>query len=71
MGLIDASPERRNGITQAELDRLAGEIGIDVVGATLAEPYAETEAHIRERRERVLFVDMRFSMSRPEVSCHP
>ena len=54
-----------------ELERLAEELGIDVVGAAPAEPYEETERHIRERRERGLFADMRFTMARPEVSCHP
>ena len=34
-------------------------------------PYVETEQHIRERRERGLFADMRFTMAQPEVSCHP
>jgi epoxyqueuosine reductase len=55
----------------AELARLAEEVGLDVVGAAPAEPYAETERHIRERRERGLFADMRFTMARPEQSCHP
>jgi epoxyqueuosine reductase len=58
-------------VTIAELERLAEELGIDVVGAGPAEPYAETERHIRERRSRGLFADMRFTMARPEVSCHP
>ena len=31
-----------------------------------AEAYVETERHIRERRERGLFADMRFTMARPE-----
>ncbi len=55
----------------AELNRLAEELGIDVVGAAPAEPYEATERHIRERRERGLFADMRFTMARPDVSCHP
>jgi epoxyqueuosine reductase len=50
---------------------LADEVGIDVVGAAPAEPYADTERHIRERRARGLFADMRFTMAQPEVSCHP
>src|SRR5919198_866903 len=54
-----------------ELSRLAEELGIDVVGAAPVSAYAETERHIRERRERGLFADMRFTMARPEVSCHP
>ena len=55
----------------AELSRLAADVGLDVVGAAPAEPYEATERHIRERRERGLFADMRFTMARPEVSCHP
>jgi len=58
-------------VTAAELERLGEEAGLDVVGAAPAEPYVETERHIRERRERGLFADMRFTMARPEVSCHP
>jgi epoxyqueuosine reductase len=53
------------------LERLARELGLDVIGAAPAEPYVETERHIRERRERGLFADMRFTMAQPEVSCHP
>jgi epoxyqueuosine reductase len=58
-------------VTSAELTRHARELGIDVVGAAPAEPYEETERHIRERRARGLFADMRFTMAQPEVSCHP
>src|SRR5881628_452710 len=58
-------------MTSAELDRLAEELGIDVIGATRAEAYSETERHIRERKARGLFADMRFTMAQPEVSCHP
>jgi epoxyqueuosine reductase len=58
-------------VTTAELERLAGELGIDAVGAAPAAPYEETERAIRERRARGLFADMRFTMARPEVSCHP
>jgi epoxyqueuosine reductase len=53
------------------LGRLAAALGIDAVGVARAEPYAETERHIRERRARGLFADMRFTMAQPEVSCHP
>jgi epoxyqueuosine reductase len=56
---------------QAELSRLAAELGIDAVGSAPAEPYAETERYIRERRARGLFARMRFTMAHPEVSCHP
>lgn len=58
-------------MTGTELSRIAEEIGLDAVGVALAEPYEETERHIRERRARGLFADMRFTMSRPEISCHP
>jgi epoxyqueuosine reductase len=58
-------------MTTAELDRLAEELGIDVVGAAAAQPYAETERLILERRSRGLFAGMRFTMAQPEVSCHP
>jgi epoxyqueuosine reductase len=56
---------------QAELSRLAAELGLDAVGAAPAGPYEETERHIRERRARGLFARMRFTMAQPEVSCHP
>jgi epoxyqueuosine reductase len=55
----------------AELSRLTEELGLDVVGAAPVSAYEDTERHIRERRDRGLFADMRFTMSRPEVSCHP
>jgi epoxyqueuosine reductase len=58
-------------VTTVELSRLAEEIGIDAIGSAPAAPYAETERLIRERRARGLFADMRFTMARPEVSCHP
>jgi epoxyqueuosine reductase len=58
-------------MTAAELNRLAHELGIDVVGAAPAQPYEDTERHIRERRARGLFADMRFTMAQPETSCHP
>ena len=58
-------------MTGAELTELATELGIDAVGVALVAPYEDTERHIRERRERGLFADMRFTMARPEVSCHP
>jgi epoxyqueuosine reductase len=56
---------------QAELSRLAAQLGLDAVGAAPAGPYEETERHIRERRARGLFARMRFTMAQPEVSCHP
>jgi epoxyqueuosine reductase len=58
-------------MTAAELARRAEALGLDVVGATPAEAYDETEQHIRERRERGLFAGMKFTTARPDVSCHP
>jgi epoxyqueuosine reductase len=58
-------------VTQRELERIARELGIDVVGAAPVGPYEATERHIRERRERGLFARMSFTMAQPEVSCHP
>ena len=58
-------------MTAAQLERLAQELGLDVVGAAPASAYEETERHIRERKARGLFADMKFTMAQPEVSCHP
>jgi len=58
-------------MTAAELERLAEELELDVVGAARASAYEETERHIRERKARGLFADMRFTMAQPDVSCHP
>ena len=58
-------------MTGAELTELATELGIDAIGAAAVAPYDDTEQHIRERRARGLFADMRFTMARPEISCHP
>ncbi len=55
----------------SELARLAEELGLDVVGAARPAPYEETERHIRDRLALGYFADMRFTMARPEVSCHP
>jgi epoxyqueuosine reductase len=54
-----------------DVRRLGEELGLDAVGVARAEAYEETERHIRERRARGLFADMRFTMARPEESCHP
>jgi epoxyqueuosine reductase len=58
-------------MTSDDLARTATELGLDVVGATPVSPYTETERHIRERRAAGLFGRMRFTMARPERSCHP
>ncbi len=58
-------------MTASELRTLADALGIDVVGAAPVGPYVETERHIHDRRARGLFGGMRFTMARPDVSCHP
>jgi epoxyqueuosine reductase len=58
-------------MTAAELEQLALELELDVVGAAPASAYEDTERHIRERKARGLFADMRFTMAQPDVSCHP
>jgi len=58
-------------VTAEELHRLGEELGLDAIGACSAEPYAETERHIEDRRARGLFAGMRFTMAQPELSCHP
>ncbi len=47
------------------------EARFDAIGVARAEAYESTERHIRERRDRGLFGEMRFTMAIPEVSCHP
>jgi epoxyqueuosine reductase len=54
-----------------EVISLADELGLDAVGVARAEPYVDTERHIVERRGQGLFGGMRFTMSQPDVSCHP
>jgi epoxyqueuosine reductase len=53
------------------LAELGARHGLDAIGATRAEPYEATERHIVERRSRGLFGRLRFTMARPERSCHP
>jgi epoxyqueuosine reductase len=50
---------------------LAARFGFDALGVARAEPYEDTERHIRSRRARGLFGAMRFTMAIPEISCHP
>jgi len=54
-----------------DVRRLGLELGLDAVGVARAEAYTETERHIRERRARGLDAGMKFTMARPEESCHP
>jgi epoxyqueuosine reductase len=58
-------------VTAADVQRRGLELGLDAVGVARAEAYVETERLIRERREQGLFADMKFTMARPEESCHP
>jgi epoxyqueuosine reductase len=58
-------------ITSDDLTAHAAGLGLAAVGAAPAGPYAETEAHIRERAGRGLLAEMGFTTRRPEVSCHP
>jgi epoxyqueuosine reductase len=58
-------------MTTAELQRRAVELGLDALGVTAAEAYTATEQQILERRARGLFGRLRFTIARPEVSCHP
>src|SRR5258708_14578815 len=58
-------------MTTADVQRLGSSLGLDAVGVARAEAYESTERHIRERRARGLFGRMRFTMARPDVSCHP
>jgi epoxyqueuosine reductase len=58
-------------MTGGELSRLADKLGLDAIGAAPAAAYDETERHIAERGARGLFADLKFTMARPEVSCHP
>jgi epoxyqueuosine reductase len=58
-------------MTTADVLRLGEELGLDALGVARAEAYTETERHIRERRARGLFGGMKFTMARPEESCHP
>ncbi|HZO97370.1 MAG TPA: tRNA epoxyqueuosine(34) reductase QueG [Gaiellaceae bacterium] len=58
-------------MTTAEVLRACERLGLDAAGVARAEPYEETERHIRERRARGLFGGLRFTTARPEESCHP
>jgi epoxyqueuosine reductase len=58
-------------MTGDDVRRLGVELGLDAVGITRAEAYEDTERAIRDRRARGLFAEMKFTMAKPEVSCHP
>jgi|SRR5579884_457152 len=58
-------------MTLDDVRRFGEQLGLDAVGVARAEAYADTERHILERRGRGLFAGMKFTMARPEQSCHP
>jgi epoxyqueuosine reductase len=49
----------------------AYELGIDELGVCHARPYERAELAIADRGARGLFADLKFTMARPETSCHP
>jgi epoxyqueuosine reductase len=71
VGDLDSVDNAAVTVTTADLRRLGEELGLDAVGVARAEAYDGTERHIRERQARGLFGRLRFTIARPEVSCHP
>ena len=67
---IDA-PTPPETVTTESLTEYAIELGIDAVGVAAAVPYERAEAAIKERLARGLFADLKFTMTRTDVSCHP
>jgi epoxyqueuosine reductase len=57
-------------LTQALVERALAS-GVAACGVCRAEPYVGTERAIAERAELGYFADMRFTMRRPDISCHP
>jgi epoxyqueuosine reductase len=53
------------------LREIASELGLDAIGVAAAEPYERAENAITECRAQGFFADMRFTMARPELACHP
>lgn len=69
---VTEKSKRHNApVDAAQLRELAGELGLDAVGAAAAKPYANVERTIAARKARGLLADLRFTIVRPEVSCHP
>jgi epoxyqueuosine reductase len=58
-------------MTADDVRRLAEDLRFDAIGVARADAYTGTERHIVDRRERGLFAGMKFTMARPEESCHP
>jgi epoxyqueuosine reductase len=57
-------------LTEALVQRAAA-AGLAACGVCRAEPYTRAEQAIHERSQAGLFADMRFTMRRPDISCHP
>ena len=57
-------------LTQALVDRALAS-GLAACGVCRAEPYTGAERAIAERAALGYFADMRFTMRRPDISCHP
>lgn len=57
--------------TTRDLQELGIALGLAAVGVCAAQPYAGTERDIATRAEEGLFADLKFTMARPDVSCHP
>lgn len=53
------------------LQRRALEMGITALGITPAVAYVGTESDIGARSAQGLFADLKFTMARPQNSCHP
>lgn len=49
----------------------AYELGIDELGVCQAVPYDRAEQAIADRKGSGFFADLKFTMARPELSCHP
>src|SRR4051812_4071140 len=64
---------RSHGRERPTLSRMQDELAVDglLLGVARAEPYAETERLIAERRARGLFGDLRFTLTNTPRSCHP
>lgn len=66
-----AAPMPAASLTTAAIIEHALASGISELGVCHAEGYDSTEAAIADRGARGLFADLKFTMSRPEFSCHP
>jgi hypothetical protein len=56
-----------SSMTGAELNRLAEKLGLDASRAGPGRRIHRTERHIRDRRDRGLFADMKFTMAKRDL----